>query len=108
MIVRILSDNQYRLDDRYQRAIAQLDDRLLEAVQQGDQAASARLLFQLVRLVQENGQPVPPRELVASDVIVPAPDITLHEAKRYLRETDLLVASGSSTVLRQAKEEPSV
>lgn len=85
MIVRILSDNQYRLDEQHKPALAQLDNRLLEAVQQDDQVAFSRLLSQLVRLIRENGQLVPHHELVASDVIVPAPDMTLHEAKQYLR-----------------------
>jgi hypothetical protein len=85
MIVRILSDNQYRLDDPHKPAFAQLDDRLLEAVQQDDQVAFAHWLSQVVRLIQENGQPVPPHELVASDLIVPAPDMTLLEAKHYLK-----------------------
>lgn len=85
MIVRILSDNQYRLDERYKSALAQLDDRWLEAVQQDDEVAFSRLLLQLVQLIRENGQLVSPDELVASDVIVPAPDMALYEAKHYLR-----------------------
>lgn len=102
MIVRILSDNQYRLDNRHKPAIAQLDNRLLEAVQQGDQAAFARLLFQLVQLIQENGQPVPSHELVALDVIVPAPDVTLHTAKHFLKKTELFVVCRRPAIYWQA------
>jgi hypothetical protein len=85
MIVRILSDNQYQLDDRYKPAIAELDERLLEAVEQDDQAAFEYLFYQLVRLIQENGQPIPPRELVTSDVILPAPDMTMQEVQDALK-----------------------
>jgi hypothetical protein len=85
MIVRILSENQYRLDDRHKPAIAQLDNRLLEAEKQDDQADFAQLFSQLARLIQENGQLVPPHELVASDVIVPAPDMTLQEVQHALK-----------------------
>ena len=85
MIVRILSDNQYQLDERYKPAIAELDERLLEAVKQDDQATFEQLFSQLVRLIQENGQPVPPCELVASDVILPAPDMTLLEVQDALK-----------------------
>ncbi|HEY7348446.1 MAG TPA: hypothetical protein VH599_09055 [Ktedonobacterales bacterium] len=102
MIVRILSDNQYQLDNWHKPAIAQLDNGLFEAVQQGDQAAFARLLFQLVQLIRENGQPVPSHKLVASDVMVPASDVTLHAAQHFLKKTDLLVVSRYPAIYWQA------
>ena len=87
MIVRILSENQYRIDDGHMPAIATLDNELLEAVHKDDHAHFHSLLNQLLTLIREHGQAVPDDELVTSDAIVPAPDMTLAEAKKYLEAT---------------------
>ncbi len=85
MIVRILTDNQYWLDEQHRATVTQLDNRLLEAVEQDDDVAFVHWLFQLVQLIQKNGRVVAPHQLVASEVIAPAPDMTLHEVKQCLR-----------------------
>jgi hypothetical protein len=86
MIVRILGDNQYRLEERHLQQLAVLDNRLLEAVHADDHVHFAALLRQVVQFIREQGQPLANDELVASDLLVPAPDMTLHEAKRYLEQ----------------------
>ncbi|HEU5441208.1 MAG TPA: hypothetical protein VFU88_18125 [Ktedonobacterales bacterium] len=84
MIVRIMADNQYRLDDSKLAQIDQLDDAMDAAMAAGDQAAFASALDRLVDYVKANGQPLPIDEVVASDLIVPAPDMSLDEAKARL------------------------
>ncbi|HLV97249.1 MAG TPA: hypothetical protein VKT82_01110 [Ktedonobacterales bacterium] len=83
MIVRILSENQYRVDDAHMATITRLDDELQEAVHQADHARFHNLLNQLLVLIRQNEE-VPADELVTSDLIVPAPDMSLEEAKKYL------------------------
>ena len=87
MIVRILGDNQYRLEERHLQQMAALDNRLLEAVHADDYVRFSALLRQVVHFIREHGQLVSNEELVASDLIVPAPDMTLHEAKKYLAQS---------------------
>lgn len=84
MIVRILSENQYRVDEAHLAAITKLDDELQEAIHKDDHAHFHSLLSQLLALIQQHGQQVPDDELVTSDLIVPAPDMTLVEARKYL------------------------
>ncbi|HEY7414350.1 MAG TPA: hypothetical protein VH593_04090 [Ktedonobacteraceae bacterium] len=84
MIVRILGENQFRLDESHMQPIAALDNRLLEAVHEDDHQAFSGLLQQLVQYVREYGQQIPDEEVIASNLIIPAPDMSLHEAKRYL------------------------
>lgn len=84
MIVRILGENQYRVDDAHMETIATLDDDLLVAIDTDNDARFHSLLSQMVALIQQHGQPVPADELVVSDLIVPAPDMTLAEARKYL------------------------
>ncbi len=84
MIVRILSEDQYRIDESHMPAIAKLDNELLEAVHKDDHAHFHSLLTQMIELIRQHGQPLPIDELTTSDLIVPAPDMTLAESKKYL------------------------
>ncbi|MBI2849257.1 MAG: hypothetical protein HYX88_03920 [Chloroflexi bacterium] len=82
MIVRILAEGQYRLDSRYLDELNAIDNRLVEVVAKGDEEAYGRIFAQMMQLVRQRGEPVPSEELVESDVVLPAPDITLEEAQR--------------------------
>ena len=82
MIVRILTEGQYRLDSDYLDALNELDNRLVEVVAKGDEESYKQLFSELLAFVRAKGQAVSPRELVASDVVLPAPDTTLEEARR--------------------------
>ncbi len=86
MIVRILGENQYRVDDAHLEAITNLDEDLLVAIDTDNDARFQSLLKQLLEFVQQHGQQVPNDELVTSDVIVPGPDMALAEARKYLEE----------------------
>lgn len=85
MVVRILTDNQYRLGDEHLQEIHQLDDQLVHAMDTGDDARFHQALQSLVGLVKNQGTLVPMEEVVPSDVIVPAPDMSLTEAHQLLQ-----------------------
>ncbi len=82
MIVRILTEGQYRLDSQYLDRMNEIDNRLVEVVAGADEQSYKDLVSELISLVREQGVPVPASELVASDVVLPAPDTTLEEAKK--------------------------
>jgi hypothetical protein len=86
MIVRILSENQYRLDDAHKDALLNLDEDMLVAIDTDNEARFESLLKEVLAFVQANGQQVPDGELVTSDMIVPAPDMSMEEARKYLEE----------------------
>ena len=86
MIIRILSENQYRLDDAHKDALLNLDEDMLVAIDTNNEARFEGLLKQLLAFVQEKGEQVPDGELVTSDMIVPAPYMSLEEARKYLEE----------------------
>jgi hypothetical protein len=88
MIVRIMTDDQYRLDDSKLAPVHELDDTLDVAMDAGDAAGFTAALEQLVAYVKQNGQPVPMDEVVASDLIIPAPDMSLDEAKARLHTVE--------------------
>jgi hypothetical protein len=80
-----MGDNQYRIDDTHNGEIARLDGELMEALEGHNQPEFQSALAQLVAFVQQHGQMVPDDELVPSDVMVPAADMTLDEAHQALQ-----------------------
>lgn len=87
MIVRILEDGQYRLDNSQSdltAAIAHLDNDLVRELAADDAPGFARTLHHLIACVHAAGRTVPLEELVPSDLIVPAADMTLAETKQLL------------------------
>lgn len=89
MIVRILTDNQYRLPDDQAPDVDRLDSQLLTALNAGDESRFQRALQELVQLVRTHGTLVPNDELVTSDAIVPAPDMTLAETRERLAHAEV-------------------
>ncbi len=81
MIVRITNEGQYNLPGSFIDDLNQLDNELVEAVEEEDEARFQDLLSRMLEMVRENGSPVPVDELVESDLILPEPDLTLLEAE---------------------------
>jgi hypothetical protein len=89
MIVRVMADGQYRIDDEtgnetVHTEIDQLDSTLQGAIEANDEAAFHDTLSTLIEKVHRLGQPVSETELVTSDVIVPPADMTVAETKYLL------------------------
>ncbi len=85
MIVRILTEGQYRLPSSQLDRLNRLDNKIVEAIAAGKEETYRKLLAQMVDIVKRQGKPLPMEELVESDVILPAPDTTLQEAKSLFR-----------------------
>ena len=80
MIVRILSEGQFKLPDDVQTQLNEIDNEAVSAVEAGDEARFQELFNQMLQLVETGGEPVPDDELVESDVILPPRDISFEEA----------------------------
>ena len=85
MIVRILTQGQYRLPSSQLDRLNRLDNKIVDSIAASKEATYAKLLAQMLEIVRKRGTPLPMEELVESDVILPAPDTTLAEAKRLFR-----------------------
>lgn len=81
MIVRIATEGQYKVASEVLDQLNELDNRLISIVAEGNKDSFCDVLNQMVELVRQRGQSVPAEELVASDIILPAPDTTLEEAR---------------------------
>ena len=92
MIIRILGQGQYVVDDHQADALNELDSTLEQAVEAGDQDAFRAALLALLGKVREVGRVLPDDALEPSDAAVPGDDSTLAEVK------DLLVGSDEGLI----------
>jgi hypothetical protein len=92
MIIRILGQGQFTVDDAHSEDLNGLDSELERAVDAGDEAAFRSALTALLAKVRELGQPLPDDSLEPSDAAVPSDDATLAEVK------DLLVGSDEGLI----------
>lgn len=88
MIVRILNEGQWRVDDGALTDLNRLDDAVEDAVSTGDEAELAGALHALLEEVRTTGTPVPDDELSDSDLILPAADSSLEEIRALLSSSD--------------------
>ena len=81
MIVRILTEGQYNLPGAYIDQLNDIDNKIVDVVEQENDAEFQRLLKEMLDLVRNKGTEVAMDELVESDIVLPEPDITLVEAE---------------------------
>lgn len=81
MIFRILHEGQFRVHGGDIDRINEIDNQLVSATANGDEAQFQKLLQQLFKTVHECGTPVPVDEFVESDVILPSEDATMDEVQ---------------------------
>jgi hypothetical protein len=81
MIVRIAAEGQYRMAGAGLDQLNEIDNKIVRAVEIGDERAFVEQLKAMLQYVRQNGQPLPLEELVESDLILPNEDISLDEAR---------------------------
>jgi hypothetical protein len=90
VIVRLLTEGQYRIADGARERLNELDDRALAALDSEDEEELDRTLEAMWDLVKTEGEALPHDDLSASDVIVPPADLTLEETRRLFSEDGLI------------------
>jgi hypothetical protein len=80
VIVRIATEDQYRLPDEDAARLNQLDNDAVAAVEAGDEDRFHELFEQMLELVRRDGHRLGDDELEESDVILPPPDLSFVEA----------------------------
>jgi hypothetical protein len=81
VIVRLLGEGQFEVDDEVAKGLNDLDEQAGEAVERGDEEQLADLLRRMAEAVRTNGARVPDEDLRGSDAIVPPDDLSLDEAR---------------------------
>ena len=82
MIIRILGEGQFRLDDNLLDRVNKIDNKIVNHVSQGNKIEFARDLANLISTVKELAQPLDPAEILPSDIIIPQFDMSFEEARQ--------------------------
>jgi hypothetical protein len=90
VIVRILGEGQFRVDDAATAELNQLDVVLEAAVERGDEAAFADALTNLLAQVRAHGIPLAPDILESSELILPHEDSSMDEVRKLLTDEGLI------------------
>jgi hypothetical protein len=80
VIVRIATEDQYRLPDEDAQRLNDLDNEAVAAVEAGDEDRFHELFESMLDLVRRDGHRLADDELEESDVILPPPDTSFVEA----------------------------
>ena len=90
MIIRILGEGQFRLDDNLVNKVNKIDNQIVDHVQKGNKTEFLRDLAKLISTVKELGEPLDPVEIMPSDIIIPPEDLSLEEARKVFCDEGLI------------------
>lgn len=90
MIVRLMGEGQYRVDDSLLTHLNELDDEVARAVESSDERALWSGLQALADAVRESGEKLADDDLSPSDAIIPPEDLSLEEAQELLSGEGLI------------------
>jgi hypothetical protein len=81
VIVRIATDDQYRLPDEDAARLNELDNEAVAAVDADDEDRFHEVFESMLELVRRDGHRLGDDEIEESDVIIPPPDLSFVEAQ---------------------------
>jgi hypothetical protein len=90
VIVRILGEGQFSVDDAVTADLNKLDTELEAAVDRGDETAFTAALAAMLAEVRRQGSPVPADTLEPSDLILPPQDASMDEVRKMLTDEGLI------------------
>ena len=90
MIVRILGEGQFSIDDALTAELNKLDTELEAAVDRGDEAGFSAALTAMLARVRAESSPVPADTLEPSDLILPSQDASMDEVRKMLTDEGLI------------------
>jgi len=80
VIVRIATEDQYRLPDEDAARLNELDNAAVAAIDADDEDRFHEVFEEMLQLVRRDGQKLGDDELEESSVILPPPDLSFAEA----------------------------
>jgi PspAA-like protein len=90
VIVRLMGEGQFEVDDEVAKGLNDLDEKAGDAVERGDEEQLRVLLDRMAEAVRTNGSRVPDDDLRGSDAIVPPEDLSLDEARQLFEDEGLI------------------
>ena len=90
MIVRLMGEGQYRVDDGIVERLNALDDQAMQALDREDEAELDRRLDEMAGLVRAEGERLPDEDLTPSDILIPPSDLTLEETRELFSDEGVI------------------
>ncbi|MBA3427353.1 MAG: hypothetical protein H0U07_02125 [Actinobacteria bacterium] len=90
MIVRLMGEGQFRVDDACLAKLDKLDDSAMEALGRDDEGELDARLDEMWAVVKERGTQLDDADLSPSDLIIPPSDLTLEETRELFSEQGLI------------------
>jgi hypothetical protein len=90
MIVRLMGEAQYRVDDGLAGELNELDGQAVAAVEGNDEEELHGLLERMAGLVRDRGERLDDAELASSDLMIPPTDLSLEEARELFSGEGLI------------------
>lgn len=90
MIVRIMGEGQFRVDDSEVDGLNKLDDDVQQALDAADEGRFRTALDALLGRVRSVGDPLASDALEASDLILPPSDASIEEVRAMLTDEGLI------------------
>ena len=90
MIVRLMGEGQYRIDDGLRERLNEIDTRAGDALARDDEETFRRELAQLAEVLRAEGERLDDSDLSPSDLIVPPDDLSLEEAHELFEGEGLI------------------
>jgi hypothetical protein len=90
VIVRLMNEAQYRIDDGLLGQLNDADNAATEALGRDDEGTFRSQLERLAQLVRDSGERLDDADLSASDLIIPPTDLSLEEARELFSGDGLI------------------
>lgn len=90
MIIRIMGEGQWDVDDSRQEDLNRLDEAVVTAVDSNDESGYAAAMRELVEAVKSTGTPVAEDFIGPSDALLPSEDVTLGQLRDLLGDEGLI------------------
>jgi len=90
VIVRLMGEGQYRIDEGVRSRLNELDDKAMQALERNDEAELDGYLDQMGKIVRGEGTALELDDLHPSDLLIPPSDLTLEETRQLFSEDGLI------------------
>ena len=90
MIVRIMCQGQYNVDNTLVKQLNAIDNRIVNHITGVDKDGFRTDLAELISLVRDKGIPLDPANIAQSDIIIPPEDLTFDEASLIFKGHGLI------------------
>jgi hypothetical protein len=90
VIVRLMGQAQYRIDDGVREKLQELDEKAGSALEREDEQEMDGYLDEMWKLVESKGELLPADDLHPSDALIPPSDLSLEETRQLFSEEGLI------------------